>query len=59
MSHHVVAGAAAGRREEPAEGGRSVFGMVESPVGLLFGEMATGAKQGVGETRGLKIEEGR
>lgn len=32
--------------------------MRESPVGLPFGEKAAGAKRGVGETRGLKMEEG-
>lgn len=55
MSHHVVAGATARRGEEPADGDCGVFGMEESPVGLLSGKKAAGAKkQGVGETRGLK-----
>lgn len=41
--------------------GEASLGWRSRTAGLLFGggERAAGAKQGVGETRGLKIEEGR
>lgn len=40
--------------------GEASLGWRSRTAGLLFGgKGAAGAKQGVGETRGLKIEEGR